>query len=424
MDIFHNLFYVPIFNLLMFLYQLFAQNLGLAIIGVALVAKLVTLPLSRMQIKSAEKNREFQSRTNEIKKKFKNDKEKLSQELARLQAEYLPGQLGGCLNLIIIIVLLIQVRNVVVNLVNQGVHAFNQVAYSESVKLPEDSVAFRLPEGFAYGLHELKYKVTASNGVSIDKTIRFGIAENEEQKNSLIEELQKEENELSDEARAARDEQLLKDRQAGIEVFIEELHAAKVIVGRDREIKAYLRPPSRETIDESKTEVYLDGKKLESELLSITQGGSLNFDFLGADLSKVATDIGFNNIGAVAPYVLIAVGVGITQLFASRIQTGLTAAPAEPKNKDEKVKDKNKKDEEPDFAQMMQQSSKQMMFIFPLLTVAMSLGFLGGGAIFPTGVSLFWTGQNGFVIIEQLIANRKSVFLKLKSLLFEHERSN
>ena len=250
MDIFHNFFYVPIFNLLMFLYQLLGQNLGLAIILIALIAKLVTLPLTRKQLKSAGKNREFQSRMNEVKKKYKNNEEVMSKELAKLQAEFLPSQLGGCLNLIIIIVLLIQVRNVVVNLVNQGVHAFNQVAYSESIKLPEDSVGLELPDDFSYGTHELEYEVSATNGGKFVKKIAFGVAENDTQKTELEKQLNEKTQNLSEEEKAAADKELAEERKSGIALFIEELnHPNPVLVGRDRIIKAFLRPPSKEFID-------------------------------------------------------------------------------------------------------------------------------------------------------------------------------
>ncbi|KXK26815.1 MAG: Membrane protein insertase YidC [candidate division WS6 bacterium OLB20] len=422
MDIFHNFFYVPIFNILMVLYQLLSENLGLAILAVALVAKLVTYPLTRRQINSAEKNREFQERTKDVRKKYKNDQETLAKEMAKLQAEYLPGQLMGCLNLIIVIVLLIQVRNVVINLVNQGVHAFNQVAYAESLKLPEDSVSVTLPEGFEDGQHSLTYVLQASDGARVEYVIDFVRASDDGTRSTLLNELRDREANLNEEERANLDRLTASWRQANIAVYIPEFTPDPVVGGDVTQIKAFVRPPSQETIDYSSLQVLLDGEEVPADRVSYTQGTSLNFEFIGADLSLVATDIGFSNPAAVAPYVVIAVGVGVTQFFASRIQMGFSSLNKQP-DKEEDSKSKKKKDkkdkkeepEEPDFAEMMQSSTQSMMFIFPVLTTLMSLGFLGGGSIFPAGVSLFWTGQSAFVIIEQLITNRDKVFARFTS---------
>lgn len=423
MDIFHNLFYVPIFNLLMYFYGLFSSNLGLAIIGVALVAKILTYPLTRKQVQSAKKNKEFQERSKDIKKKFKNDQEQLAKEMAKIQAEFLPGQLGGCLNLIVVIVLLIQVRNVIINLVNQGVHAFNSVAYSESMKLPEDSMKFTLPEGFAYGPHKLTYEVVATNGEKLTKEVAFGVAESDEKKQEVKDKIQEEFNNLSDEDKKKIEEQAAVERKTKIGVYIEQFASENVVVGSGKEIVAFLRPPSLQGIDYSQSKILLDGEALPADKVTTSAGEGLNFMFVGADLTLVATDIGFDNLGAVFPYIIIAVSVGVTQFFSSRIQSGFSTIPG----KDEPKKDKDKKDkkskskeqDEPDFAEMMQSSTKSMMFVFPVITVMMSLGFFGGANIFPTGVSVFWTGQSAFVIIEQLIANRKEIITNLTKRINE-----
>jgi YidC/Oxa1 family membrane protein insertase len=420
MDIFHNFFYVPIFNVLMFFYQIFGQNLGIAIVMIAFAAKLITLPLTRKQLKSAGKNREFQTRMAEVKKKYKNNEPELNQELARLQAEFLPGQLGGCLNLIIIIVLLIQVRNVVVNLVNQGVHAYNQVAYSESFKFPEDSIGFKLPSDFSFNTHTLTIEASATNGNKITEKFPFGLAESDQQKTDLTNQLNQATQNLTDEQKAQRDKDQLDQRTSGISIFVEQFSGATpVLIGHDQQISVFLRPPSQQKIVSGSVKVLLDDKELGSDKLAITSGTTLNFNFLGADLSKVASDIGFNNIGGVLPYVIIAVLVGITQFFASKIQTSMMAPAAPKKEKPKNGKKKDEKEDSPDFATMMQQSTKQMSLIFPAITVMMSLGFLGGATIFPTGVSLFWTGQNGFAIIEQLISNREKIIKQVRDKLYE-----
>lgn len=78
----------------------------------------------------SESSREFNDKANEIKKRFKNNKEKQNQELMKLQSEYLPKQLAGCLPLIFQFIFFINMYNVIRNIINEGAIGFNKVAYS------------------------------------------------------------------------------------------------------------------------------------------------------------------------------------------------------------------------------------------------------------------------------------------------------
>lgn len=410
MNLIHILFYEPIFNLLIILYN-FTGNLGIAILVIALLSRILTYPFTKKQIKSAEKNQEFQAKVNAIKKKYKNNQEKMAQEMAKVQAEYLPGQLGGCLNIIITIVLLLQVRNVIINLVNKGVHAFNEVSYSQDLEIPEDSVAFELDPEITEGTHTLKYEIEADNGNKLTKEVIFAIdregGESMEELDNKVKEVLK-----SDDYKNG----LVHEREANIGLFVEQLEDSNVIeIGTEKEIiKAYLRPPSNHTINYDETGVVVDDVQIEQDKLMVTKGETFNFNFLGADLARVASDFDFANIAQVFPYVLIAVLVGITQFFSSKIQMGMRPEPKATGNTKEKKKS-TKDPEDLDFAEIMQESSKQMTYVFPLLTIALSLGFMGGATFFPTGVSVFWTGQNTFVIIQQALMNKEKLLAKIKS---------
>lgn len=421
MEIIRTIFYEPTFNLLMFFYDI-VGNLGVAILLLAVVSRLITLPLTRRQMKNAEKNKVFQKEVEAIKKKYKKNQEKQAQELAKVQAKYLPGQLGGCLNMILALILLIQVRNVIINLVDQGVHAFNTVAYSESQKLPEDSIKYDTAE-LESGVYTLDYKVV-SNGYELNKTYHFALVD-DENRDELTKQLDEKRGEISEEEKAENDSE---ERTSSISLYVEEFSEFKndnpIILEDLDKISAYIRPPSNTKINYDKSEVALNGRKIEVDSLEISKGEPLNFSFLGADLSKVATDFGFSDISTVTPYVLIAISVGITQIFASKVQMGMNPMMAEAKKektekKDTKAKsskNKDKKEDDMDFGEILAQSSKQMTYIFPLITIVWSLGFFG--AFFPTGVSLFWTGQNSFVIIQELITNKektKQSFLEYKT---------
>ncbi len=424
MEIFRILFYEPTFNLLMYFYSI-VGNLGIAILLIAVVSRLITWPLTRKQMKNAEKNKEFQKEVNAIKKKYRKNQEKQAQEMAKIQAKYLPGQLGGCLNMILALILLVQVRHVIINLVDQGVHAFNQVAYFESMKLPEDSITISSPN-LDTGIHVLEYEIVA-DGSRLQKQFIFAITDSENH-NKLTGELQDKLAKISNEDKTQIETEA---KNSSISLYIEEFKDFKkdkpIVLEDLDQITAHIRPPSNLAINYEQSVVTLNGEIIGSEQLEISKGVPLNFTFMGADLSKVATDFGFSDPVKVAPYVLIALLVGITQIFASKVQMRMNPAMMVDKDKEDKDKsvkesskkkkkekdEKNKKPEDMNFGEVFAQSSKQMTYVFPMMTVVWSLGFFG--AFFPTGVSLFWTGQNSFVIIQELITNREKVLEKIKN---------
>ena len=95
MDIFTVLFHQPIFNLLVVFYRLFGEDLSLALIGLAVFSRLITLPITFRQVRMAEQSQEFNAKVKQVKEKYKNNKDKESKELMKLQQEFLPSQLAG-----------------------------------------------------------------------------------------------------------------------------------------------------------------------------------------------------------------------------------------------------------------------------------------------------------------------------------------
>lgn len=286
MNFFQIVFFDPIFNILMLLYTYLGENIGLAIIGVAIITRLITLPLTRGQFKNADKNKAFQSKYQAVKKKYAKNKEKQAEELGKLQMQHLPGQIKGCIPIIFQLIFLIQVRHVIVKLVHEGISSFDSVAYP-FVKTIIDN--------------------------------------------------------------------------AGI------------------------------------TEVSLQ--------------------FLGMDLGLVASDIGITNFPTVLPYVVLALLVGASQFASTRILTalsGLNVADDEKKKKSSKKKNKKNGEDELDMEEMMKLMNKQMMFLFPGMTMLMSLGYFGGSNFLPAGVSLFWTVQSLFVIIQQVFSRREKIIEKVQ----------
>lgn len=131
MDIFTILLFQPIYNVLIIFYRAFGNDLGLAIIAVAILMRILLFPLTMKQTKMAESSKEFNTQLKELKEKHKDDKEKLNAEMVQLQSKYLPGQLNGCLSLIVQLIVIINIYNVVSNLFSQqGIETFNSLAYS------------------------------------------------------------------------------------------------------------------------------------------------------------------------------------------------------------------------------------------------------------------------------------------------------
>lgn len=130
MDLFTVLFYQPIFNAIVVLYRLLGENMGLAIIGIALLSRLITLPITLRQTRMMKSSQELNAKLQEVKQKHKNNKEKQQQEMMKIQSEYLPAQLSGCLPLILQTIFFINIYNVINNLIQHGVESFNTVAYN------------------------------------------------------------------------------------------------------------------------------------------------------------------------------------------------------------------------------------------------------------------------------------------------------
>ena len=93
----------PLTNVLLWIYQLFGGNFGLAIILFTILIRLVTHPLMASQIKSSQKMQELQQskKWQEIQKKNKGDKEKLAQEQMKIYKELGISPFASCLPTII-----------------------------------------------------------------------------------------------------------------------------------------------------------------------------------------------------------------------------------------------------------------------------------------------------------------------------------
>ncbi len=102
-------FFAKIFGyVLNFLYQLIG-NYGVAIILFSILVKLLTIPISIKQQRTMKKSAKIQEEMKQIQFKYKNDPEKMNQEVMALYKRENMSPFSGCLSSIVQIILLLSV---------------------------------------------------------------------------------------------------------------------------------------------------------------------------------------------------------------------------------------------------------------------------------------------------------------------------
>jgi len=101
-NIFTVIFYQPILNLLVYLYNTVSfQDLGIAIVLLTIIIKLILWPLGQKSIKSQKALQDLQPKIEELKKIHANDKVALSQATMSLYKESKINPLSSCFPLLI-----------------------------------------------------------------------------------------------------------------------------------------------------------------------------------------------------------------------------------------------------------------------------------------------------------------------------------
>lgn len=95
------------------LYALLGNNYGLTIIMFTIVVKLATLPLSVKSQKSMTRTQQLQPLIAELQKKYKNDKNKLNEEMTKLYTKHNVNPLGGCLPTLVPLIVLFGLISVI-----------------------------------------------------------------------------------------------------------------------------------------------------------------------------------------------------------------------------------------------------------------------------------------------------------------------
>lgn len=101
-NIFQTIFYQPVLNLLVFIYNIVpGHDLGIAIILLTVIIKLILLPLSKQSIKAQKSMQDLQPKINEIKKQYAGKKEELGKAMMALYKENKVNPFSSCLPVLI-----------------------------------------------------------------------------------------------------------------------------------------------------------------------------------------------------------------------------------------------------------------------------------------------------------------------------------
>ena len=100
-DLWNLLVMQPMLNLLMFLYAFLFNNFVLAIIGLTIVIRLLTFPLTQKQIRSMKAMQNLQPEIKKLQKKYAKDREKLSAATMDLYKKHGVNPMMGCLPMLV-----------------------------------------------------------------------------------------------------------------------------------------------------------------------------------------------------------------------------------------------------------------------------------------------------------------------------------
>jgi len=91
----------PMVTLLIFLYQLFGNNVILSIVVLTVILRMLMYPILARQQEMAARQQEIQPKIKKLQEKYKDDKEKLAQAQMELMKEEGINPFGGCLPMLV-----------------------------------------------------------------------------------------------------------------------------------------------------------------------------------------------------------------------------------------------------------------------------------------------------------------------------------
>ncbi|HEY7526358.1 MAG TPA: YidC/Oxa1 family membrane protein insertase [Candidatus Limnocylindria bacterium] len=107
-----DVFFLPLFNLLVLLYRVLFTDLAVAIIVFTIIVRFALWPLFVRQIRSQKEMQRMQPLVREIQRKHKGNRQKVAEETMALYRKHGVSQFGGCLPLVLQMPILIALYSV------------------------------------------------------------------------------------------------------------------------------------------------------------------------------------------------------------------------------------------------------------------------------------------------------------------------
>ena len=307
-------FFARLFGyVLNFLYE-FVNNFGLAIILFSILVKLIMLPMSIKQQKTMKKTQKINDEMKQIQFKYKNDPEKLNQEIMSLYKRENMSPFSGCLSSILQIILLFAVFY----LVRSPLTYMRKIDTGVIEKLQEQVVA----EG----------RETAYNEIAIIDYINR-VRQGEETK-------------PEEETQPEQEANIVTENVESIE-SAESTEEVQNIEEQENQV------------NEEQGENTENGENNEEEPFNVNDyidTAYINMEFLGLDLGKVPTEDLTNIKTLIIPALYV-----ITSIISIRMSTNMTK-----KKKDDKSDEKEEYDP-------MAEANKTMGWFMPIMSISIAL---------------------------------------------------
>jgi|YelNatPaOPRAMG01_1025707.scaffolds.fasta_scaffold02565_3 YidC/Oxa1 family membrane protein insertase len=141
----------PIFYVLRFINK-FVHNYGWSIVILTIIIRIILFPLGQIGFKSMRQMQKIAPKLNELKEKYKNDKERLYRETTNLYRTYKINPLGGCLPILLQIPIFIALYEVLLSSIELRQAPF--IWWIKDLAIP-DSIGTISLLGFSIGIHIL-----------------------------------------------------------------------------------------------------------------------------------------------------------------------------------------------------------------------------------------------------------------------------
>lgn len=344
-------FFANLFGyVLNFLYE-FIGNYGFAIILFSLLVKAIMLPISISQQKTMKKSQKVNDEMKKIQFKYKNDPEKMNQEVMSLYKREKMSPFSGCFSAIIQIILLFSVFYLV----------RSPLTYMKKVdsEIINNSISYVQQKGITTNYKEIaviNYINKLENEESVNETTVNTDKEKEENYNESIDENNSE------------------------------------LVNKEEN-------NNNENIDNEET----TSTKEEFNIADYKDNLYINMDFLGIDLSKVPTEDLSNIKVLIIPILYV-----ISSFISIRLSTNINNK----KEKKEKLisdgsekqtegEEENTSEQEKtqDLNDAMADTNKKMAWFMPIMSISIAM-------VAPLGLALYWLMNNVLMILERIILNK------------------